>query len=124
MTQKTYPPHYTSDDIALVERIHVWMAEHSYTQAALARLSRVAASTLNQILKGAYITSPSKQLAAVESAMRHAEETTSDAVVPVETSVFKLGQTCCAMARRNRNFAVFSGYVGTGKTFAIKDYAA
>ncbi|WP_035384012.1 AAA family ATPase [Ferriphaselus sp. R-1] len=124
MTQKTYPTHYTTADIALVERIHLWMAEHSYKQAALARLARVPASTLNQIINGNYITSPSKQLASVESAMRHAEETTSDAVAPVETSVFKLGQTCCAMARRNRNFAVFSGYVGTGKTFAIKHYAA
>ncbi len=122
--KKQYPSHYTAADVVMIERITTWMAERSYTQAALARLSRVAASTLNQILNGGYVTSPSKQLSSVQSAMRHAEETTSDAVQPVETSVFKLGQSCCAMARRYRNFAVLSCYVGTGKTFSIKHYAA
>ncbi len=124
MSDKTYPAHYTTSDIAMIERAQQWMAERKYTQAALARLARVAASTLNQILNGGYVTSPSKQLASVESAMKHADETTEDAIAPVETSVFKLGQTCCGMARRNRNFAVFSGFVGTGKTFTIKHYAA
>lgn len=124
MTEKTYPAHYTAADITLIEKAQAWMAERKYTQAALARLARVAASTLNQILNGGYITSPSKQLASVASAIQHADETTEDAIVPVETSVFKLGQTCCAMARRYRNFSLFSGFVGTGKTFAIKHYVA
>lgn len=122
--QKTWPPHYTAADIAVIEKAQAWMAERNYTQAALGRLARVAASTLNQILNGGYITSPSKQLAAVESAMKHADDTSEDTLAAVETSVYKLGQTCCAMARRNRNFAVFSGFVGTGKTFTIKHYAA
>lgn len=124
MTEKTYPAHYTTADIALIERATAWMKEREFSQAALARLSRVAASTLNQILHGNYATSPTKQLAAVESAMLHADETTEDAVAPVETSVFKLAQTCAKTARRNRNFAVLSAFVGTGKTFAIKYYAA
>jgi DNA transposition AAA+ family ATPase len=124
MTEKTYPAHYTAADIALIERAQAWMAERKFSQAAMARLSRVAPSTLNQILHGGYATSPSKQLASVESAMLHADETNSDSVTPVETSVFKLAQTCCKTARRNRNFAVLSAYVGTGKTFAIKHYAA
>jgi hypothetical protein len=123
MSKKTYPQHYTTADIALIERIQAWMEERKYTQAALARLSRVAASTLNQILNGGYATSPTKQLASVESAMRHADETTTDTVAPVETSVYKLAQTACMMARRYRNFAVLSCWVGTGKTFAVKDYA-
>jgi DNA transposition AAA+ family ATPase len=123
MTTKTYPPHYTQADVALIERIQAWMAERKFSQAALARLSRVAASTLNQILNGGYVTSPTKQLGSVESAMRHADETTSDTVVPVETSVYKLAHTACQMARRYRNFAVLSCWVGTGKTFAVKQYA-
>jgi len=123
-TEKTYPSHYTRADIALIEQAQAWMTGRSYTQAALARLSRVAASTLNQILNGGYITSPSKQLASVESAMQHADYTTGDAVAPVETSVFKLAQTSCAMARRFRNFSLLSAYVGTGKTYAVKHYAA
>lgn len=124
MTEKTYLPHYTAADIAHIERIQAWMAEKSYKQAALARLARVAASTLSQILGGTYITSPSKQLAAINSAMRHAEEARADVVAPVETSVYKLAFSCCQMARRYRNFSVLSCWVGTGKTFAIKRYAA
>lgn len=123
MTTKTYPAHYTQADIAQIERATAWMADRSFSQAALARLSRVAPSTLNQILHGGYPTSPSKQLASIESAMRHADETTSDTTAPVETSVFKLVQTACMMARRYRNFAVVSCWVGTGKTLSAKHYA-
>lgn len=122
MTERTYPSHFTQDDIAQIERIKAWLEQNNYTQAALSRLSRVATSTLNQIINGVYITSPTKHLAQVEQAMRHADAASVDAVNPVETSVFKLAQTSCAMARRYRNFAVFTGYVGTGKTFAIKHY--
>lgn len=123
MTARTYPSHYTAADCALIERILVWIEERNYTQAALARLARVSAPTLNQIVKGVYPSSPSKQLAAVESAMRHADETTSDATTIVETGVYKLVQTACDMARRYRNFAVVPGYVGVGKTCSLKHYA-
>lgn len=119
-----WPAHYTEADVALIGRIQAWMEERKYTQAALARLARISASSLNQIIKGVYATSPTKLLASVESAMRHADETTADAVAPVETSVYRLAQTCCAMARRYRNFAVLTAYVGTGKTYSLKHYAA
>lgn len=124
MTEKTYPPHYTKADIEMIERAHAWMRERNYKQAALARLSRIAASTLNQILNGNYITSPSKQLTALASAMRHADEASRDVVAPVDTSVYQLAHTACGMARRYRNFAVFTGFVGVGKTYALKRYAA
>lgn len=120
----SWPSHYSAADIALIARIQVWRDERKYNQAALARLSRISASSFNQIIKGVYAASPAKLLASVESAMRHAEETNSDAVAPVETSVYRLAQTCCIMARRYRNFAVFTAFVGVGKTFAIKHYAA
>lgn len=124
MTEKTYPQHYTAADIAHVEEAMAWIKDRKYSQAALARLSRISASTLNQILHGNYATSPTKQLASVLSAMRHADETSTDAVSPVETSVFRLAHTTCDMARRYRNFAVLPGYVGVGKTFALKHYTA
>ncbi len=120
----TYPTHYTAADIALIARIQDWMATRAYTQAALARLARISASSLNQILKGAYATPPAPLLRKVESAMRHADETSRDVVAPVETSVYQLAVSACKMARKYRNFAVFTGFVGTGKTFAIKHYAA
>ncbi|WP_445372723.1 AAA family ATPase [Methylomonas sp. HW2-6] len=117
-----YPQHYTPDDIALIEQIKGWLAERDYKQAALARLARVSASTLSQILGGSYATSPSKMLVNVANAMKHADDTASDTVAPVETSVFRLALTACQMARRYRNFAVLSAFVGTGKTFAVKHY--
>ncbi|BCB28418.1 hypothetical protein SKTS_33040 [Sulfurimicrobium lacus] len=120
----SWPGHYSAADVLLIAGIQAWMKQRRYTQAALARLARISASSLNQILKGVYATSPAKMLASVESAMRHADETSSDAVAPVDTSVFKLAHAACGMARRYRNFAVFTGFVGTGKTFAIKHYAA
>lgn len=123
MTEKTYPKHYTDADIVIIQRIQAWREERKYAEAALARLARISPSTLNQIMKGVYVSSPSKQLVAVESAMRHADETSSDESAPVETSVYKLAHTTCDMARRYRNFAVLPGYVGVGKTCSLKHYA-
>ncbi|MDI1279264.1 AAA family ATPase [Methylobacter sp.] len=77
---------------------------------------------MSQILGGTYATSPSPLLVNIVSAMRHAEDTATDLLAPVETSVYRLAMTSFQMARRYRNFAVLSGYVGTGKTFAAKHY--
>lgn len=122
-TAITWPDHYSAADIDAVGRIKAWIAERAYPQAALARLARVSPSSLNQIIKGKYATSPAPLLVSIESAMRHADETTADTVAPVETGTYKLAVTACRMARRYRNFSVLSGYVGTGKTFALKHYA-
>ncbi len=127
MTETTtvqYPSHYTPSDIAVIESVKAWIGQREYTQAALARLARISSSSLNQILKGVYATSPSKLLVSVQSAMRHADETNGHAVAAVETSVFRLVNSACDMARRYRNFAVITAFVGTGKTFALKHYAA
>lgn len=124
MVERTYLDHYTQQDIAQIERIKTWLESNQYTQAALGRLARVSTSTLNQIINGVYIASPTKQLSQIDQAMAHADAASVDSVNPVETSVFKLAQTSCAMARRYRNFAVFTGYVGTGKTFALKHYVS
>ncbi|MDR2188931.1 MAG: AAA family ATPase [Azonexus sp.] len=127
MTETTatrWPAHYSAADAALIERCQQWIADRAYTQAALARLARISGSSLNQIIKGVYATSPTPLLAKVESAMRHADETNGQVIAPVETSVFRLAHIACDMARRYRNFAVLSAYVGTGKTFAVRHYAA
>lgn len=121
---ENFPSHYTAADAELIARIQAWMVARSYTQAALARLARISASSLNQILKGTYATPPAPLLKKVESAMRHADDTSQDVMAPVETSVYQLAVSACKMARKYRNFAVFTGFVGTGKTYAIKHYAA
>lgn len=118
----SYPEHYSPEDIRLVEEIKDWMAERNYKQAALARLARVSSSSLSQILGGTYASSPSKPLVNVANAMKHADDTASDVVAPVETSVFRVANTAFQMARRYRNFAVVSAFVGTGKTFAARHY--
>lgn len=117
-----YPQHYTQEDVQLIAEIKDWLTNRGYTQAALARLARVSASSLNQIIKGTYATPPGKLLVNIGNAMRHAEDSASDSIAVVETSVFRLATTCFQMARRYRNFAVLSAYVGTGKTFAAKHY--
>lgn len=125
MSEQTtqWPGHYSAADVALIEKAKQWIAAREYTQAALARLARISSSSLNQILKGVYATSPAKLLVAVESAMRHADEASGHASAPVETSFFRMANVAYSMARRYRNFAVLSAYVGVGKTFAGKHYA-
>lgn len=119
----TWPAHYAAADIDLIQRIQAWIDAHGYSQAALARLARISASSLNQILKGSYATPPAPLLRKVEHAMQHAEATASDVLAPVETSVYQLAITACKMARQYRNFAVLSAWVGTGKTYALRHYA-
>lgn len=122
---------YSAKDIENVEAINAWLDARKLTKdgvervsaAALARMSRVGASTLSQIINGVYNASPSKLIEQVLSAIRHTDEQEIDVIPAVETTVFKLVQTACMMARRNRNFSVISFFVGTGKTFGLRYYA-
>lgn len=123
-TIPSWPAHYSADDVALIALIKQWMGERNYSQAALARLARVSASSLNQILKGVYATSPAKLLVPLQSAMKHADETSGDMVAPVETSVYRAVMASCNLARRYKNFSVLTGFVGIGKTYGIKHYVA
>lgn len=124
--------YYSDEDDANVKKIAAWLEERRLSkdnikrvsQAALARMARVGVSTLSQILNGSYNGSPSKQLAQVLSAISHAEDGEDNSFPVVETTVFKLAQTACIMARRHRSFSIFSGNVGTGKTKALKWYQA
>ncbi len=122
---------YTDQDLKNLEIVKDWLDERKLTtndiqrvsQAALARMARIGVSTISQILSGTYATSPTKIIEQIISAIKHIEEQETDLLPAVETSVFKMVQTACTMARRNRNFAVISAYVGLGKTFSLKYYA-
>ncbi|MDR0635048.1 MAG: AAA family ATPase [Azoarcus sp.] len=118
-----WPSHYSGDDIQGIAEIQQWLAARMYTKTALARLARVSLPALSQILSGTYPASPAKLLGNIRSAMAHADDQTSTTYDAVETSVFRLAHLACDMARRYRNFAVLTGYVGTGKTFGVKKYA-
>lgn len=117
-----WPDHYTEEDIGCINRINDWVEGNGYTKAALARLSRVSQAALSQVLSGKYAVSPKPLLVKVASALDNADLGQSMTPV-VETSVFRLAYLACQMARKYRNFAVLTGYVGTGKTFALKHYA-
>lgn len=123
MSEKKYPAHFSQEDVKRIAAIEDWLKRNETSQAALARLARISGSTLNQILSGEYQSPPSKTLDKLESAIRNRDENKKNAVTTVETSVFKLVQTACDMARRYHNFSVVSAYVGTGKTYALKCYA-
>lgn len=116
-------PHYTVQDIENADYATQWIEQKKYTQAALARLARISPSTLNQILKGSYPTSPSKLLSTVMSAIARVNETENQPVPVVETGMFRLALSACNQARTQRNFAVLTAHVGIGKTFALKHYA-
>lgn len=122
---------YSDDDDQNVKEIIRFLEERKagtatekrISQSALARIARIGVSTLSQILSGGYPGSPTKMLSQVMSAVRATQQTSSNIIPMVETSVFKLVITACNMARRHKNFAVISAFVGTGKTSALKHYA-
>ena len=124
MSDKKYPSHFTADDIQRIDAIENWLQQNDVSQVRLARLARLSPSTLNQILQGTYLSSPAKMLDRIDSAMRNMDGNKISAITTVETSLFKLVQRACDMARRYHNFSVISAYVGTGKTYALKHYAA
>ncbi|MDR0997181.1 MAG: AAA family ATPase [Zoogloeaceae bacterium] len=118
-----WPAHFSAANIAEIGEIQGWLKTRNYTKTALARLARVSVPALSQVLSGSYISPPDKILRSVAAAIRHADEESGIAIAPVETSVWRLVNMACDMARRYRDFAVLTGYVGTGKTFALKRYA-
>lgn len=117
---------YSHDDLANIERIREWVKTHpDYSFAALARLARISPSALNQIIHGKYATSPEPLLGKVLQAMKNHDDAGGNGRgAVVVTSVYTIAQAACKMARRYKNFAVVSGWVGTGKTFSLKAYAA
>lgn len=122
MTDITFPAHFSPEDIARINQVREWMQTNNYSQGQLARRARLSASTISQILRGLYATSPTPMLDKIFSAIEN-QESDASTVEPVKTSVYSMANTCCRMARRYHNFVVFSGYVGTGKTYALRHYA-
>ncbi len=120
-------PHYSEADRDAVRKVLGWLDQHGKTESWLSRLSRVNTGTLNQILKGKYPpkSGPGSFLAMMLEAIKLKDERGSKHGVPfVETSLSKLARAACHRARLYRNFAVLAGYVGVGKTVALKNISA
>jgi DNA transposition AAA+ family ATPase len=94
------------------------------TQSWLAKLARVNASTVNLVLGGKYPSPPTDQLrkllAAIEDFERKQES--GGQLLYVKTGIYRTIKSICERASSMKSFGVCSGYVGVGKTSALKEY--
>lgn len=115
---------YSDDDRQQTEQVINWLNEHQKRQAWLAKVARVNAATLNQIIAGKYNASPSKWLSKLLDAIERQNARRDIGQVPfVETSMYQLVNSVCQRAAAYRNVGLIPGYVGTGKTTCLKEYA-
>ncbi len=127
---------YSEHDIKEVCDIIDWINEGQFhepgyknqrSQVKLSKASTVNDSTLNTILRGKYVSSPTKFIKKMLDAIRRWDMREEEGVHDcpfVETSVYRTGIAACKRAHLYRNFAVLSAFVGTGKTRTLKYYAA
>ena len=132
----SYTKKYTDDDITHVMKIIDWLNDgqehepgyqHQRSQTKLAKTAAVNQSTLNDILRGKYPSPPGKYLIKALDAIRMQDlrETEGMTDCPfVETKVYRTVLAACKRAHTRRNFSVVAAFVGTGKTRALKRYAA
>lgn len=131
----TYTSRYTARDKMAVQRIVAWInegqshvpgLENKRSVRGLARVANVSQTTARQILQGVYPSPPGRHLKAMLGYIDREEDRRRSTVrVPiVETSITRLVTFVCQQAHRNRDFGIISGYVGIGKTEALKRYAA
>lgn len=115
---------YSDDDKASTVQVIEWLNDNQESQRWLANASRVNAATLNQIIAGKYPSSPSKQLAKLIDVTERQNTRRDIGHVPfVETSMYRLVNSVCQRAAAYCNVGLIPGYVGTGKTTCLKEYA-
>lgn len=114
---------YTPADHDTVGVIKKWLEEAEQSRAWLGKRSGVPSGTLSQILSGKYVSSPTKQLAAMLAAVQVEDERMRDGTPGyVKGSVHRLLEVVCDRTRKHQNFGVVTGYVGVGKTRFLKEY--
>lgn len=118
---------YTDADRQLVQRINAWLAEPGRTGADLSRLTEIKDGTRSSILTGAYISSPTKFLQRMIDAIERVDQrntVTASDIPYTMTSVAALIDYVCKRTHVDRDFGIFVGKVGVGKTRALRAYAA
>ena len=126
-------PHYTDVHRESVATVIDWLNDQNkgvtdpkkaITQSWLARLSRVNPATTNLVLGGKYPSPPTAQLKKMLDAIAEFErkKETSGAANYVKTGIYRTVENVCKRASSVASFGVISGYVGTGKTSALKKY--
>lgn len=124
-----WPDHYSDADRDAVADICDWISKDpkTHTRGWIRRAAgENNTGAISAILAGKYSSPPGTKLAAyLDVIQRHEQrkEHRVDDVPVVETSVYKVARAACVRARTYRAFAVVSGYVGTGKSTALRHYA-
>lgn len=132
-----FPSHYSEADRVKVQRVYAWLGGGDKTANAetplfhsksdLARASHMSASMASQILAGKYTSPPGKHLNRMLDAINLINERQrgiANKIPFVESTVWRLARSVCDRARENHDFGVLFGYVGTGKTSALRQYIA
>ncbi len=120
---ETWADHFTENDRRMACEILQWLNNHEHSISYLAKLSRIHTSTFNRCVKGDYKTDPSKFLRTAMDTISMQDSRRNISQVPfVKTTVSELVTVACERARRYRNFSMVTGFVGTGKTRALKEY--
>ena len=115
---------YSEDNQSDTLRVIDWLNSHQKNQAWLAKVARVNAATLNQVIAGKYGAPPTRHLAKLLDAISRQDARRDIGQVPfVETSMYQLVNSVCQRASAYRNVGLVHGYVGTGKTTCLKEYA-
>jgi hypothetical protein len=116
---------YTPADIEMVDSVKRWLTERNQTRAWLSRKTRIPGGTVSQILSLKYVSSPTRQLSEMLSALQvEADRAAEGSSGYLKGSVHKLMEVVCDRTRLHQNFGVVTGYVGVGKTRFCKEYAA
>lgn len=116
---------YSAEDTTRVTMITEWLRLNSKSRSWLATKARISGATVSSILNGKYAASPTEQLGQMWAVVSVEAERLADGTPGyVEGSVHKLVTTVCDRTRKAATFGVLCGYVGVGKTRALKEYRA
>lgn len=125
---KSFLPHYTAADMSMCQKIIDWLGDAgvSNTRANLQRATGLSAGTVTQVLSGQYPSPPTPHLEAMWSVVDRAEarnrEPSSIPFTP--TSVSAAVSAVIRRAHTDRDFGIFAGRVGIGKSMALRQYHA
>ena len=107
-----------------LDGVRAWLEGSGASQAALARAAGLSAGTVNQILRGAYPSDPAPHVAAMAAAVGRLRSR-AQARSEIPFCATSIADGVAAVARRahhDRDFGLYCGRVGLGKTMALKRY--
>ena len=109
---------YTRMDHELIERIQHWLRGDGHTKSALARAAGISTGTVTQVLNGQYPSPPATHLEAMVAAVDRDDSRRAGAgdIPYTPTSVSRALHGVIRRAHLDRDFGLFAGRVGIGKT--------